>query len=209
MLDAAKDDMALTRSELRSLQFKQRISDAAIGLFAQLGVNETSVSAIIQEAGIAHKTFFNHFPTKQHLLSHIACEYTEALFNVEDHKEMTPFECIHQAFMRGVQSIESLDENLQNMISYILISTPTGPEDLLNKQTRKLTEGLSYQLKKAEGQKRLQPGFSADIYTDIVGGILMNIIIRWAGQHNYPMSDKMSLALAFIQRSVFIDSSSE
>ena len=94
---------------------------------------------------------------------------------------------------------------LNCMISYIVISAPTGPEDLLDKQTRKITEALQHLLKKAESQKQLQPGFSADIYKDIVGGIFMNNIIRWAGQENYPISAKMVLALEFIQRSVFVE----
>lgn len=205
MVNGGDDEKALTRSALRNLQFKQRISDAAIRLFSELGVNDTSVSAIIKEAGIAHKTFFNHFPTKQHLLSYISCQYTEALFSVTDQDGLSPFQCIHSAFMRGAETIEGLDANLQNMISYIVISAPTGPEDLLDKQTRKITEALQHLLKKAESQKQLQPGFSADIYKDIVGGILMNIIIRWAGQENYPISAKMALALEFIQRSVFVE----
>ncbi|NRB39437.1 MAG: TetR/AcrR family transcriptional regulator [Pseudomonadales bacterium] len=198
-------ELKLSKSELRNLEFKQRICNAAIALFLETGVKDVSVQEIIKNAGIAHKTFFNHFPTKQHLLSYIASQYTEALFSIEPQKDLSPYQNLEKSFLQSVENIESMDVKGQNMISHILISTPTGPEDLLNKQTRTITEGLTSILKKAEQQNQLQDGFSVDTYTDIVGGILMNIIIRWAGQDGYPLKLKMEAALVFIKRSVFME----
>ncbi len=41
---------------------------AAIAEFKRSGIAEADVSAIVAAAGVAHGTFFFHFPTKQHVL---------------------------------------------------------------------------------------------------------------------------------------------
>jgi len=41
---------------------------AAIAEFKRAGVNDADVGAIVAAAGVAHGTFFFHFPTKQHVL---------------------------------------------------------------------------------------------------------------------------------------------
>jgi len=41
---------------------------AAIAEFARAGMAEADVSAIVAAAGVAHGTFFFHFPTKEHVL---------------------------------------------------------------------------------------------------------------------------------------------
>ena len=41
---------------------------AAIAEFARAGMAEADVAAIVAAAGVAHGTFFFHFPTKEHVL---------------------------------------------------------------------------------------------------------------------------------------------
>ena len=41
---------------------------AAIAEFARAGIAEADVGAIVAAAGVAHGTFFFHFPTKEHVL---------------------------------------------------------------------------------------------------------------------------------------------
>lgn len=41
---------------------------AAIAEFKRSGIAETDVSSIVTAAGVAHGTFFFHFPTKEHVL---------------------------------------------------------------------------------------------------------------------------------------------
>ena len=66
------DPADLSRRERRKLELRNRILEAAGELFTQHGFAATKVADICDLADIAHKTFFNHFPTKQHLLREIA-----------------------------------------------------------------------------------------------------------------------------------------
>ncbi len=54
--------------ELRRLQTRERLLGAAISEFKRTGMAEADVRAIVAAAGVAHGTFFFHFPTKEHVL---------------------------------------------------------------------------------------------------------------------------------------------
>ncbi len=54
--------------EARRLQTRQRILGAAIAEFKRSGMAGAEVSAIVAAAGVAHGTFFFHFPSKEHVL---------------------------------------------------------------------------------------------------------------------------------------------
>ena len=54
--------------EAKRLQTRERLLGAAIAEFKRSGMAEADLSAIVNAAGVAHGTFFFHFPTKQHVL---------------------------------------------------------------------------------------------------------------------------------------------
>jgi TetR/AcrR family transcriptional repressor of uid operon len=54
--------------EAQRLQTRQRVLGAALAEFQRSGMAAAEVSAIISAAGVAHGTFFFHFPTKEHVL---------------------------------------------------------------------------------------------------------------------------------------------
>ena len=54
--------------ETRRLQTRQRILGAAIAEFKRSGMAAADVGAIVSAAGVAHGTFYFHFPTKEHVL---------------------------------------------------------------------------------------------------------------------------------------------
>jgi TetR/AcrR family transcriptional regulator, repressor for uid operon len=54
--------------EMRRLQTRERILGAAIAEFKLAGMAGADVNAIAAAAGVAHGTFFFHFPSKEHVL---------------------------------------------------------------------------------------------------------------------------------------------
>ncbi|MBW2386569.1 MAG: helix-turn-helix transcriptional regulator [Deltaproteobacteria bacterium] len=62
----------LGRRERRKLEVRNRILEAGSQLFESQGIDATRVQEVCALADVAHKTFFNHFPSKRHLLREIA-----------------------------------------------------------------------------------------------------------------------------------------
>ena len=54
--------------ETKRLQTRERLMGAAVAEFKRAGMAEADVAAIVAAAGVAHGTFFFHFPTKEHVL---------------------------------------------------------------------------------------------------------------------------------------------
>ncbi|OBG47727.1 TetR family transcriptional regulator [Mycobacterium alsense] len=58
----------LSAREAKRLQTRERLMGAAIAEFTRSGMTDADVSTIVAAAGVAHGTFFFHFPTKEHVL---------------------------------------------------------------------------------------------------------------------------------------------
>jgi len=58
----------LDRRQRRSAEIRERLFSAALKLFAEKGFAETTVEDITNVADVGKGTFFNHFPSKDHIL---------------------------------------------------------------------------------------------------------------------------------------------
>jgi AcrR family transcriptional regulator len=58
----------LSARETKRLQTRERLLGAAVAEFKRSGMAEADVGAVVAAAGVAHGTFFFHFPTKEHVL---------------------------------------------------------------------------------------------------------------------------------------------
>lgn len=58
----------------RNLPVRDRILETAFDLFYRQGFRATGINQIIAESGVAKASFYDHFPSKDHLLSEYAIE---------------------------------------------------------------------------------------------------------------------------------------
>src|SRR5213082_3264456 len=56
------------RRQRRSAEIRERLFRSALGLFAKKGFAETTVEDITEAADVGKGTFFNYFPSKDHIL---------------------------------------------------------------------------------------------------------------------------------------------
>ena len=57
-----------SRRERRSTELRERLFRSALGLFASKGYMQTTVEDITEAADVGKGTFFNYFPSKEHIL---------------------------------------------------------------------------------------------------------------------------------------------
>jgi TetR/AcrR family transcriptional regulator, repressor for uid operon len=81
--------------EVRRLQTRERILDAAIAEFKLAGMSGAEVTAIAAAAGVAHGTFFFHFPSKEHVLYEL------------EHREEARMAADFERFLEGAHSLRA------------------------------------------------------------------------------------------------------
>jgi AcrR family transcriptional regulator len=62
------------RRERRRLEVRERLYRAALSLFAERGYAKTTVEDITEKADVGKGTFFNYFPSKEHVLATFGSE---------------------------------------------------------------------------------------------------------------------------------------
>src|ERR1700686_1526050 len=67
-MDASSTTASPDRRQRRASQIRERLFRAALDLFAQHGFADTTVEDITNAADVGKGTFFNYFPSKDHLL---------------------------------------------------------------------------------------------------------------------------------------------
>jgi AcrR family transcriptional regulator len=67
------------RRERHRAEIRERLFRAALRLFAERGYQETTVEAITEAADVGKGTFFNYFPTKEHVLATFGDERIAAI----------------------------------------------------------------------------------------------------------------------------------
>ncbi|MDG4665720.1 TetR/AcrR family transcriptional regulator [Mycobacterium sp. 236(2023)] len=115
--------------EMRRLQTRERILGAAIAEFQASGMSGADVNAIVSAAGVAHGTFFFHFPSKEHVLlelerreeSRMAAEFAHYLDAEHD---------LAAALTKVVQLVSGLEQRLGPLLFKELLAlhfSPTRP----------------------------------------------------------------------------------
>jgi len=78
------------RRERRRAEMRERLFRAALELFAQRGYLETTVEDITEAADVGKGTFFNYFPTKEHVLATLGAERLAVIERAHGRAETGP-----------------------------------------------------------------------------------------------------------------------
>lgn len=118
-----------TTRELRRRQTRERILGAAIAEFKRAGMTGADVSAIVAAAGVAHGTFFFHFPSKEHVLLDLEFR-EEARIAAEFGKYLEGAHGLAAALTEVVDLVAGLEQRLGPLLFKELLAlhfSPTRP----------------------------------------------------------------------------------
>jgi AcrR family transcriptional regulator len=120
----------VTSREAQRLATRERLFTAAVAEFKRSGVAAADVGAVVREAGVAHGTFFFHFPTKEHVVAELGQREETRLANELDRFLATPRDL--QTTMREVVRLAtSLERRLGSVLFADMVAlyfSPTRPE---------------------------------------------------------------------------------
>ncbi|MEV6337757.1 TetR/AcrR family transcriptional regulator [Nocardia vinacea] len=117
--------------EAQRLQTRQRVFDAAIAEFKNVGMAEADIGTIVEAAGVARGTFYFHFPSKEHALLDLEAR-EEARIAKELSRFLTAPHDLESALRKTIQLIVGLERRLGGLLFKELLAihfSPTRPLD--------------------------------------------------------------------------------
>lgn len=99
------------RRERHRTEIRERLYRAALDLFAERGFLRTTVEDITEAADVGKGTFFNYFPTKEHILAEFGGAYLAAVQKGLDAARETKGPIIEVLHDLATNSIRQINEN--------------------------------------------------------------------------------------------------
>ena len=192
----------LPRRERRKLEVRHRILEASVGLFDERGIAATKVSEISERADVAQKTFFNHFPTKQHLLRALAEDsLRRILVDVEDVRKRgrSTGERIGLFFSTLVENAEAAERQgpmHRELISELVHALHDSPEE--SELVRRLHDAFAQIVAEGIEDGELPRDHDPETLGDVVLGTFYSLIFNWAHRENYPLRARANAAARFL-----------
>jgi len=162
---------------------KNKIMKAAVKLIFQKGIEATSISDIVKEAGVAKGSVFFHFPDKQTLVSEALKQYENKFFifleqsltgNTPGERLINFFENVSKTHKErnytggcifGNTALEMADKN--EIFTGIV-------SNVFKKWVKNLEEVIQEAVKTGEIRKDIRPGvLAATIVAALEGGIML------------------------------------
>jgi AcrR family transcriptional regulator len=166
------------RRERQSLERRERLFRSALDLFARKGFAETTVEDITNAADLGKGTFFNYFPSKEHILlafSEMQLAKLKAAF-----EEMRSANVPVPVFMRSLGA-RMTQEPIRNpaiiriLLQAFLTDSPVR-ESVLNLQNRVIaihTEMIRIGQNRGEIRNDLPPEVIAHVFRQTIFGTLL------------------------------------
>ena len=117
--------------DARRLQTRERILGAAIAEFQRAGMSGADVNAIVAAAGVAHGTFFFHFPSKEHVLLELESREEARMATDFAHFLGHPHDLV-TVLDEAVQLVTGLEKRLGTLLFKELLAlhfSPTRPTE--------------------------------------------------------------------------------
>ena len=187
-----------SRRERRRVEIRERIVGTALLLFETQGYEATTVTEIARRADIAYGTFFNHFPSKLHLLREVSDHALQDLFeNVEEVRKRPGSFAEHLValFESSAERAEDKGPQMRELTGAMMaLAFPetAGQDDRRIRLAfrRILEDGL------AAGEVR--EGIDLDTLTDVVVGTWYSMFLSWVHFDDYPLRERASSAARFL-----------
>jgi AcrR family transcriptional regulator len=201
------DPSQLTRRERRKHEVHTRIIEAAMALFEERGPQETTVAEIAERADVAPKTFFNHFPSKQHLLRTISEHSIEGLLaNIEEVRKQpgTTAARIHSFFALVAENAESAGPMHRELLTELIHTAhESGNEP---QQARRMHDAFEALVRDGVESGEFGSVHDLETLTEMVQGAFYVLMFSWANLESYPLRARAGAAARFLTDAM-IDSS--
>ena len=199
MAAASQPSVPRSRRERRKQEVHDRLLAAAVGLFEGKGFAETTAFEIAERADVAEKTFYNHFPTKQHLVRELAeAVVAEGLESLEDARKQPlstrrRIEYFAERAAKRVADSGAIRRTLIVEIIRVSQVEGSGPE-----RGRQLHEAWEALLRDGVERGDVGDRYSIDFLTEMAVASFGGVATSWATQPGYPLRERLRECAALL-----------
>jgi AcrR family transcriptional regulator len=189
----------LSRRERRKLELRTRMLEAASHLFSEHGFHATKVADICDRADVAHKTFFNHFPSKQHLLREIANHgIDELLVDLEaarKQEQTTPQRLVAFFAVVAERTVEGgpMNRELVTELVHVVHGSPTKSE-----QARRLHDAFAKIVNDGLAAGDVTRRHDAETLTEMILGAYYVLMLNYANLDDFPIEKQAAAVARFL-----------
>lgn len=195
----SEDDAPLGRRERRKLEIRERIYAAARELFTKQGFQATTVDEIAEIADVAAATFFNHFQSKQAVLTLMTGEIFETLEALTTQHLEGPGlgpDKLHAFIASAAEGIATHRAIARDVLLELMRSdaNPHGPNPYLQRIFDPFVSLIE------EGQRRgeMRRDHEAAFLAQMAVGMLNSAITSWLADPDYPVETGLVEAADFM-----------
>ena len=187
-----------TRRERRRLEVRDRILESALELFETQGYEATTVAEIVRRADIAYGTFFNHFPSKLHLLRELSDVALRDVFeNLEEvRKQPGSFaEHLVALFESAARRSEEKGPHVRELTAAMMaLAFPetAGSDD------RRIRQAFRAMLEDGLAAGELRGGVDVETLSEVVVGSWYSMFLSWVHFDDYPLRERASSIARFL-----------
>ncbi len=208
-MTSATPDLLPSRRERRRREIHERILEAGIALFEQKGFAATTALEIADTADVAEKTFYNHFPTKQHLIEELANrsldETARMLAEARIHPGSTA-ERFRHFFELTADAAERVSRQFTRevLLEFVRVAQVDGEG---SERTLRLHVAIRSMLEDGVARGDIDPDHNLEFYAELAVATYLGILINWVTLPNYPLRERL-LQLAEVGRNALARRSS-
>lgn len=180
--------LPLGRRERRKIEVHARIIEMSLELFDAQGVEATKVQDICARADIAHKTFFNHFPSKRHLLREVAQTLLEKLLVEIENARKQPVSTrerilyFFDSIATNAEEAGPMHRELLTELVHVAHETEAGHE-----QARLLHDAFHDLVQEGLEAGDVSDQHDTETLTEMLMGAFYALMFNWAHLDGYPV----------------------
>jgi AcrR family transcriptional regulator len=194
-MTSAPPDPAPSRRERRRREIHERIIEAATELFGRKGFSATTALEISETADVAEKTFYNHFPSKQHLIEELAARSLEHLALLLNEVHQAPGTTLDRLRLFGDRTADfaeasSRDVTREVVLELMRVSNPNG---FALEHYRRLLTAVEAILCEGVARGEIAPDADRPRYAEVAVAAFFGMIAHWVTLPDYPLRERLRL----------------
>ncbi len=167
--------------------------------FAEHGIDSTKVDEICALADVAQKTFFNHFPTKQHIVREIAAGFLHDLLAILDEARRAPgttAQRLERFFTLVATGVERAGPMRRDFVMEVIRLVHGDRTDL--EQSRRLYAAFGAMLRDGVRAGDVTGAYPVAVLSEVVVGTVNTLMLNWLGIDDYPFRARATAMARFL-----------